>query len=290
MKINFLEHWKPTFSKLNKTASLLFKVIFTNPRTYIFVFIFSGLLSILCSWLWNTYSFFVILPPILINFLSISVFVASFYLGLYLVEWRRKQFLKKIKLINLHQYHIIIVVFLLNVALTSISVLINIILYNIYSLIPIFNFHLPLLSNIRAFVWVLYIIGMIMLTFFLTLLYVWMATAISNRNWSFATLTIVTLFLLIFSDVILQPTITNKMWPFIILGYLCPTKYFIWFNMLFTSYQFLDPLGISQIIQDFNQVSFIVFNQVWEPFLGIVVFIGIFSYLAPKYFTWGMKG
>ncbi|WP_425379409.1 hypothetical protein [Spiroplasma endosymbiont of Stenodema calcarata] len=287
-KIQF--KFKPLFLKLHKTNTLLFKTIFTNPRTYIFVFLFSACLSAICAWFWNTYSYYVVLPPILINFLSVSVFTSSFYLGIYLLEWRKKNFLKRIKQINLNEYNVIFVIFLLNLTLSLTSILLNMALYNLYALIPLFGFKLALLSNIRPFIWILYFVGIIMVIFFLTVLYVFLTTALSSRNLSFAILAIVTLFLIIFSDVVIHPTITNHNWVFIIIGYLCPGKYFIWFNMLITSYQFIDPLGISQIIEDYNTVSFISFTRIWQPIIGLIIFSGLFGYLAKHFFNWGMKG
>ncbi len=169
-KIQF--EFKLLFSKLNKTNNLLFKAIFTNPCTYMFVFLFSVILSAICSWFWNTYSYYAVLPPVLIIFLSVSVFTSSFYLGAYLLEWRKKNFLKRIKLINLTEYNVIFVIFLLNLTLSTISILLNIALYNLYALIPIFGFRIALLSNIRPFIWILYFIGIVLFTFFLTVLYV----------------------------------------------------------------------------------------------------------------------
>ncbi|WP_338963870.1 hypothetical protein [Spiroplasma endosymbiont of Sarcophaga carnaria] len=169
-KIQF--NLKPLFSKLNKTNNLLFKTIFTNPHTYMFVFLFSVILSAICSWFWNTYSYYAVLPPVLISFLSVSVFTSSFYLGIYLLEWRKKNFLKRIKLINLTEYNVIFVIFLLNLTLSIMSILLNIALYNLYALIPIFGFRMALLSNIKPFIWVLYFFGIILFTFFLTVLYV----------------------------------------------------------------------------------------------------------------------
>ncbi|WP_348735399.1 hypothetical protein [Spiroplasma endosymbiont of Ammophila pubescens] len=60
--------------------------------------------------------------------------------------------------------------------------------------------------------------------------------------------------------------------------------------MLITSYQFMDPLGISQIIQDYNTVSFITFTSLWQSLLGMIVFTALFGYLAKHYFNWGMRG
>lgn len=281
---------KNIFFKFSKLFTLISKVIFVNPRTYIFVFLLSFLISSLSSWLWNNYSYYQILPPILLNFLSISVFISSFYLGIFIIEWRKKNFLKRIKIIGINEYHFIITIFLLNLILVLLSISINIICYNIYSLISIFNFHLSLLSNIRWFIWIFYIFGIVLLTFFLTVINIFIATFFSKFNLSFVILTIVTIFLIMFADVLIQPTITNNNLIFIVIGYLCPSKYFIWFNMLITSYQFLDSLGISQIIQNYNEISFIVFTNIWQTLIGMLLFTLLFTYLLKKFFNWGMKG
>ncbi|WP_400255188.1 hypothetical protein [Spiroplasma endosymbiont of Cleonymus obscurus] len=279
-----------TVSKFSRLFSLISKVIFGNPRTYIFVFLLGFLISALSSWLWNNYSYYQILPPILLNFLSISVFISSFYLGIFMIEWRKKNFLKRIKIIGINEYYIILTIFLSNLIMVSLSVSINIICYNIYSLISIFNFHLNLLSNIRWFIWIFYIFVMILLTFFLTVANIFITTFFSKFNLSFVMLAIFTIFFIIFSDVLIQPTVTNNNLIFIVIGYLCPTKYFIWFNMLITSYQFLDSLGISQIIQNYNEISFVVFTSIWQTLIGILIFTMLFSYLSKRFFNWGMKG
>lgn len=283
----FKQHF---FVKFSKLFALISKVIFTNSRTYIFVFLLGFLISALSAWLWNNYSYYQILPPILLNLLSISVFISSFYLGIVIIEWRKKNFLKRIKVIGINEYHIFFTIFLLNLIMVSLSVMLNIICYNVYSLISIFNFHLSLLANIRWFIWIFYIFAMIWLTFFLTVANLFIATFVSKFNLSFVIIAIFTIFLLMFSDVLIQPTVTNNNLIFIIVGYLCPTKYFIWFNMLITSYQFLDWLGISQIIQNYQQVSFIVFTSIWETLSGMLLFTILFAYLTKRFFNWGMKG
>ena len=129
-----------------------------------------------------------------------------------------------------------------------------------------------------------------MINIFLTVANLFIATFVSKFNLSFVIIAIFTIFLLIFSDVLIEPTVTNNNLIFIIVGYLCPTKYFIWFNMLITSYQFLDWLGISQIIQNYQQVSFIVFTSIWETLSGMLLFTILFAYLTKRFFNWGMKG
>ncbi len=125
---------------------------------------------------------------------------------------------------------------------------------------------------------------------FLKVANIFITTFFPKFNLSFVMLAVFTIFFIIFSDVLIQPTVTNNNLIFIIIDYLCPTKYFIWFNMLITSYQFLDPLGISQIIQNYNEISFVVFTSIWQTLIGILIFTMLFSYLSKRFFNWGMKG
>lgn len=79
-----------TVSKFSRLFSLISKVIFGNPRTYIFVFLLGFLISALSSWLWNNYSYYQILSPHFVKFfINISFYFIFLFRNIY--DWMAKE-------------------------------------------------------------------------------------------------------------------------------------------------------------------------------------------------------
>ncbi len=87
---------------------------------------------------------------------------------------------------------------------------------------------------------------------FLTVANIFITTFFPKFNLSFVMLAIFTIFFIIFSDVLIQPTVTNNNLIFIVIDYLCPTKYFMAFLPLCTIFKFYHINAEKSLSTDFS--------------------------------------
>ncbi|WP_339029730.1 hypothetical protein [Spiroplasma endosymbiont of Cantharis nigra] len=94
---------------------------------------------------------------------------------------------------------------------------------------------------------------------------------------------LVFIYLLITSEILIPPYSLSGNISYEVLGYLNPIKYFVWTNMLVTSYQFIDKYGITQILPNYKEGDWVSFKGIYITIPFEIIFI-VLAFVFYKYF------
>ncbi|AOG60981.1 hypothetical protein SHELI_v1c10340 [Spiroplasma helicoides] len=283
MKINLM-------SKVNNYKhifSLFFKNIFVNFKTYIFCWVIPAAIFIILTLLSFKNKSGVLLPPLIMNYLSISVYFSAFFVGILVIDWKKRNYLVKLRLGNLNTTNFLSILFLNNLIIVAGSFLINLGIYNIMVYSEWTRITYKLLQNINGPVWSLFFINMLFMLLFLTAGVMLLTSASKKAAINFLSIALFVVLLMMFSDSVIDPDIMNSNTFTYALGFLNPIKYFVWTGMLFTSYSFYDKMGISQIMP--LESPHIPFNNLLPTVLPSILFLVGMIILYNYLFKWGYK-
>ncbi|AKU79928.1 hypothetical protein [Spiroplasma turonicum] len=269
--------------------NLVFKNIFLSLKTYIYCFVLSSFLFILFLFFNYNINYNLILPPLLMNLFCISIFCTSFYIGLVIIEWKKRMYLLKLKLGEINVYNFGVVLIILNSILFILSFLLNLLIFSILINYDILIIDSSILGNLNSFVFSIFFLNLILLIIFLTVIVLLISSIFTKSAFNIIFLIVFILMTVLFSDTLLDPNLFNQNMFYIIIGYLNPAKYFIWTGMLFTSYTFYDFYGITQIIEKYFQGSFSPFTNIYSTIIPSIAFIVLSIFLYIKFFKWGVK-
>ncbi|AKX34116.1 hypothetical protein SLITO_v1c04630 [Spiroplasma litorale] len=275
-------------NNFKNTFVIFLKNNFSNYKTYVWSFLlpfilFFALITINTNIFKN-----ILLPPLLLNILSISIFCTSFFISITIIDWKKRFYLKKLLLGNLNKRDFLISIYLINVILNTVSFLINYITYLILCKTGYLVIHVKILSNLNFGVWILYIMTMLLTIFFLTVLSFFLTSLSKKRSVNLLYIIIILFFTIIFSDTVLNPKIMNNNLLLLIIGYFNPIKYFVWSGMMVSSYAIFDKYGFTQILPRENS-AYIPFDSMYQSLIPCLIFVAIILYLYIRFFAWGDK-
>ncbi|WP_157705334.1 hypothetical protein [Spiroplasma corruscae] len=145
------------------------------------------------------------------------------------------------------------------------------------------------MKNLSAIIYVMYFFNNLLLLLFITIFVVTISSLSKKRSIALLYLILFFIYSICFSDSIMDANLLNKNIVYVIIGYLNPIKYFIWTNMLITSYTFIDFYGITQIISDYFNGGYAPFYNLWMTLLPSLLFITVIAFVYWKKFYWGFK-
>ncbi|QEH62115.1 hypothetical protein SCHIN_v1c09210 [Spiroplasma chinense] len=280
---------KNKFSFDIKTTAFFTKIIFKNIKTYIFVHFLSLVSFFALFYIWNANTYEMLLPPIFINFMLTSILFAPVYLALTINEWKKKNLLIKFKVGSLNKVNLFVAVFTITFLFIISSFLVNLIGYNIVLWSKLLSINFPLLTNIHWTLWIVLLFNIALLSVFISAM-ILVLTCVSKKTvLNLLVIQLVFLFLVIFSDAFANPAFTNEKLIFVIFGYINPYKYFIWTNMLISSYQFADKFGMTQIIPKYFNGNFAPFSSIGITISLTIVFTILVVVLYKYTFRFGVK-
>ncbi|QBQ07280.1 hypothetical protein SGLAD_v1c00790 [Spiroplasma gladiatoris] len=281
--------FKTNIKSFGKIFTLIFKNIFLNYRTYFYTFLLSAAVFSISFVVWFRNANQVIMPPFIIAIVTSCTFFSSAYIGIVVVDWKKRNYLTKLQMGSINKINLLISLFLINLFISFICILINIALYNIFNAVNLVTINHKVLKNLDGLIWFLYSTFTILLILFLTIVNL-LLTSISKK----VPLSIffILLFLILsvgLSDAIVQPSVTSESKALIILGYFSPAKYFVWFIMLLTSYTLFDVYGITQIIPDYFYGQTSPFINIFQTLLPALAFLIVVAVVYKWVFKWGYK-
>ncbi|AUB31243.1 hypothetical protein SFLOR_v1c01820 [Spiroplasma floricola 23-6] len=272
-----------------KVFLLLFKNTLSSFKTYVYVYLFSSILCFLLIYIWLNYSLYILLPPQLISFLALPFIIAPLYVSLNLIEWKKRNYLIKINFGLITKINLLISLILISLILATSSFIINLFLNWILTISHVFQYNYVLLGNIEAIIWLFVILNLIFETIFISCLFFALTSMTSKTVINILIILSLFIFMITTSGLIIPPHSLSGNVVYESLGYINPFKYFNWTNLLFSSYQFVDKYGITQILPDYKEGDWISFKGIYITIPFEIVFVVSAFYFYKYYFRIGVK-
>ncbi|QGS52179.1 hypothetical protein [Spiroplasma tabanidicola] len=281
--------FKSEVSNFNKVFRLLAKGVFLNYKTYFYTYVISIATFILVFIVWFKNSANLPMPPFIVSIITSCVFFSSMYIGLVVIDWKKRNYLVKLKIGEVNRISFLLSVFFINLIISTTNIILNIITYNILVYSTTVVIHNEVLQNLKWYIWILYILCTFIFIMFLTAINLLLTSITKNVALSIFFVILFLIFSLSLSDSVVQPSMTSNFKVFRILGYLNPAKYFVWFTMLVTSYSIYDIYGLTQIIPDYFYGSPAPFWNIYQTLIPAIIFLGVSLCGYYFLFKWGYK-
>ncbi|WP_157806912.1 hypothetical protein [Spiroplasma floricola] len=178
---------------------------------------------------------------------------------------------------------------LISLILATSSFIINLFLNWILTISHVFQYNYVLLGNIEAIIWLFVILNLIFETIFISCLFFALTSMTSKTVINILIILSLFIFMITTSGLIIPPHSLSGNVVYESLGYINPFKYFNWTNLLFSSYQFVDKYGITQILPDYKEGDWISFKGIYITIPFEIVFVVSAFYFYKYYFRIGVK-
>ncbi|WP_026389320.1 hypothetical protein [[Acholeplasma] multilocale] len=294
------DEFKISNLNVKRTTSLLMGFMFKRVKTYIINFIFPSLISVIVFLFWSNFTEAKLYPPMFLSIISLPIFINMIFIGGTFLEMKNTILLQRIKTSKISKAQFLFSLMTTFVLIMMMSVVINLLIFVIYAYgelgIRYLSLRNPemmtstiidLLTNLEWFVYFNSLLGLLFLSIMACSIVFIICNAVKHKIFSRVILISIVIAFILLSDVVINTQITSQSDAFRYVTYLIPTKYPIWFNMFISSYTYLDPKGISQLI-DINKGT-MPFSNIWIPLAGTIAWTALLLFIFNLTFKWNGK-
>ncbi|PPE05983.1 hypothetical protein [Williamsoniiplasma lucivorax] len=238
------------FTTQTRTIGLMFKTYLKSSETYLFLIVFPILLTILAYAIISLFFASEVRPPLMGGIISIGCLGSMFLVNTILADWKDSILIKRIRMSGLTNNGFLLAFYFINICFVLLAFCSS--LFSVWLIDKIFQ-----LKNLMTFIeqlndyWLNYlgfIFSYILLVTTALSLAILIVGKIKKRLIADIVLALLILYILMVSDLILDPAIMKKNLFYNILGYVDPIKYIVWLIFMFSSSMINSPENIELIM------------------------------------------